>query len=299
MRYLALFLIFLGGDLFKTITFFIFLTVVNSCLATDVVRYVVSEKYPDPKNSYFVELLTLALENTKKEYGDYNLQPVVFEMGQERTSKMLERNELIDLTWRMTSKELESRLQAIYVPLLKGMMGYRIFIIRADDQDRFTKNTLLSELKVIPVGQGINWPDTDILKSNHFTVIQGYYNNLLKMLSKNRFHYFPRGLHEPWSEIQNNHLFIVVKNIALKYYAPIFFFVNKANTRLNDRLNLGLTKLIKSGEFNVFFTHHPMTSDILDKVNLKSRTIFELANPLISKKTQALVDDKNLWLEFQ
>jgi len=265
----------------------------------NLVRYIESKKYPDLKQSYFVDLLTLALEASKVRYGDYKLQPVNIEMAQARTSVMLQREEYIDLTWRMTSQALETKLQAIYFPTLKGLMGYRIFIIPADEQSRFPKNILLSELKAMPVGQGANWADTDILKSNDFAVVEGSYSNLLKMLTKNRFSYFPRALHEPWQEIEGNDSLVVEKNLALKYNSPIFFFVNKTNTRLNNRINLGLTKLIQSGEFDIFFTQHAMTSGILDKAQLSSRTVFELSNPYISATTQALVDNKKLWLKFQ
>ncbi|PCH97621.1 MAG: hypothetical protein COB83_01455 [Gammaproteobacteria bacterium] len=34
--------------------------------ATDIVRFVASKKYPDPKQSYFIDLLTLTLEASKK-----------------------------------------------------------------------------------------------------------------------------------------------------------------------------------------------------------------------------------------
>ncbi|MFQ3265190.1 MAG: hypothetical protein ACI9U5_001059, partial [Colwellia sp.] len=47
----------------------------------DLVRYVESKKYPDRKQSYFVDLLTLALEVSKPRYGDYKLQPVNVEMA--------------------------------------------------------------------------------------------------------------------------------------------------------------------------------------------------------------------------
>ena len=42
---------------------------------------------------------------------------------------MVEQDDGIDIIWRMTSVDLEQRLAPVYWPLLKGMMGYRIFII--------------------------------------------------------------------------------------------------------------------------------------------------------------------------
>lgn len=282
----------------KQIIFIVLITLSQACFAQDLVRYIYSEKFPDSKNKYFIDLLTLALESTKAEFGDYKLQPVAVEMAQERTSKMLERNEYIDLTWRMSSKDLEQQLQAIYFPLLKGLMGYRIFIIRRDDQSLFSNTMTLSDLQKISAGQGFNWPDNKVLVSNGFTLMQGYDVYLLKMLTNNRFDYFPRALHEPWLEISGNDELIVEKNILLKYHAPIYFFVNKANKRLAKRLDIGLMKLMNSGEFDNFFNNNTLFSGVLEKANLAARKVFELNNPLISEETKDLINDDRLWLKL-
>jgi len=271
----------------------------NLANASDLVRYVDSEKHPDPKQSYFVDLLTLALEASKEEYGDYQLQPVAIEMAQGRTSIMLQRNEYIDLTWRMTSKELEQKLQAIYFPILKGLMGHRIFIIRKNEQDIFTHNLSLEDLKKIDLGQGHNWPDTDILLNNGFNVTKGYDIYLLEMLKKGRFNYYPRALHEPWLEIINEPELAVEKKLMINYPAPMFFFVNKQNKHLQQRLEFGLTKLLNSGRFEQFFINHAITSGILTKANVRKRTVFELKNPLLSEQSKALLEDSRLWIELE
>lgn len=263
---------------------------------TDRVRYVDSA---DPKQSYFIDLLTLTLEASKNSYGDYKLQPVSIKMAQARTSIMLQRDEYIDITWRMTTKELEQRLQAIYFPILKGLMGNRIFIINKNQQHLFTKNTSLDDLKNIDLGQGHNWPDTDILIENGFSVIKGKDDLLMTMLKKNRFDYYPRALHEPWVEISDKEALSVEKNLMLQYPAPIFFFVNKHNKRLQQRLSYGLNHLLESGKFEQFFLNHRITSGILAKANVDKRTIFSLHNSLLSDKTKALLDNKSLWIKLQ
>ena len=270
---------------------------INLATATDIIRYVDSKQYPDPKQSYFVDLLTLALEETSNEYGDYLLQPVHIEMTQGRTSLMLQRNEYINLTWRMTSKELEQKLQAIYFPILKGLMGSRIFIINKGDQSKFTKDLPLEELKKIPLGQGNNWPDATILLANGFNVVKGYDSYLVKMLKKGRFEYFPRALHEPWSELANESELVVEENFMLKYPAPTFFFVNKKNKRLQQRLELGFKKLLNSGKFEHFFLNHPITTGIVTKANVNNRIVFELNNPLLSEQVTVLLTDERLWLK--
>ncbi len=267
--------------------------------ATDIIRYVDSKTHPDPKQSYFVDLLTLALEASKTEFGDYQLRPEAIEMAQERTSWMLERNEFIDLTWRMTSKDLETKLQAIYFPILKGLMGYRIFIIRREDSHNYKSDISLNDLKRIHSGQGHNWPDTEILLSNGFNVTRGYDIYLLDMLKKSRFDYYPRALHEPWFEIENEPQLTVESNLMLKYPAPIFFFVNKENKRLSKRLTLGLNKLLDSGKFEQFFLTHSVTAGIQAKAKTKTRTVFELKNPLLSNEVKLLLTDKRLWINTQ
>lgn len=270
---------------------------INLATATDIIRYVDSKQYPDPKQSYFVDLLTLALEETSNEYGDYLLQPVHVEMTQGRTSLMLQRDEYINLTWRMTSQELEQKLQAIYFPILKGVMGNRIFVINKGEQSKFTKELSLEELKKIPLGQGNNWPDATILLANGFNVIKGYDTYLVKMLKKGRFEYFPRALHEPWSELANENELVVEENFMLKYPAPTFFFVNKKNKRLQQRLESGFKKLLHSGKFEHFFLNHPITAGILAKANVNNRIVFELNNPLLSEQVTLLLTDEQLWLK--
>ena len=269
-----------------------------SASAVDLIRYVDSKDHPDDKQGYFIDLLTVVLEASREQYGDYTLQGVAVEMEQGRSSIMLARNEVIDLTWRMTSKEIENKLQAIYFPILRGLMGHRIFIIRAEDQSRFSKDISLSELRNIPVGQGKNWPDTDILNANGFNVTTGSDIYLLTMLEKKRFDFYPRALHEPWLEIKNNSVFVVEKNLMLRYFAPVYFYVNKSNNRLHQRLSYGFKKILTSGQFEQFFLTHPITSDIIEKSNAKNRMVFDLNNPLLSKKSKALQNDKRLWIDL-
>ncbi len=285
-------------SIYRQIILISLLVSINVANASDLVRYVDSKNYPDPKQSYFVDLLTLALEASKEIYGDYQLQPVSIEMAQGRTSMMLERNELIDLTWRMTSQDLEQKLQAIYFPILKGLMGHRIFIINKEDQSKFTKNISLDALKRIHLGQGHNWPDTAILLANGFRVTEGYDIYLLGILKKGRFDYFPRALHEPWIEILNEPKLAVEEHLMINYPAPVFFFVNKNNKQLQQRLEFGLRKLLDSGKFEQFFINHSITAGILTKAKVNSRTVFKLQNPLLSEQAKKLLEDRRLWIEL-
>ena len=75
-----------------------------------------------------------------------------------------------------------------------------------------------------------------------------------------------------------------------------YFFVNKDNTKLHDRILLGLNKAIANGKFDQLFYHHPVTENMLLLANLDKRIVFELENPLLSPKSKAITNDNRLWL---
>lgn len=296
MRYLA-FLFFLCHFSLPAQT-------LNSCKPcsddqTMVVRYHISLEFTDSKQSYYIDLLKLALEESTQEFGAYTLEPVVIEMPQGRTSLMVADNNLIDVTWRMTSAETEQELQAVYWPLLKGLMGYRIFIINKDSAHRFPQSMTEAELKGLVAGQGTGWPDAKILAHNGYQVMPSPAMGLLNMLEKGRLDYFPRAVHEPWVEIAQRDEFMVEPNILLKYPAPMFFFVNKQNDLLQRRLSLGLARAYESGRFETFFKQHPITSEILAKARLQERQIFELSNPLLTAKAREAMDKVAKYTDLQ
>lgn len=268
----------------------------QSELSPLAVKYGTSLLLKNAQQSYYLDVLNLALEKSSDKYGAFELEEQVLEMHQGRTLNMLEQGKVVDVVWSMTSIEREQRFNTVYIPILKGLMGYRIGIIRADEQYQFTDIDNLSQFKKASIGQGIDWPDTQILLSNGFNVIQGAARNLLPMLKMKRFDFFPRGLHEPWGEIKEDSKLKVESRLLLKYPAPIYFFVNKSNEKLAERLEFGLKKAIKDGSFDTLFYNHEMTSGVMEKAQLSRRRIFELHNPLLSEKTKQLLSDDKLWL---
>jgi len=85
----------------------------------------------------------------------------------------------------------------------------------------------------------------------------------------------------------------------LHYPAPVFFFVNKENKRLQQRLKFGLNELLASGKFEHFFLNHPITSGITTKANVNTRSTFSLENPLLSEQTKNLLTDERLWIKLK
>ncbi|MFD2167744.1 hypothetical protein ACFSJY_15940 [Thalassotalea euphylliae] len=269
------------------ISFFGFFLSAAEIKATQVVRYNISLNFTDNKQSYYIDLLDLAMKNTVDEYGPYRLEAVVVEMPLGRTAIMVEKQDVIDITWQMTSRQLEQKLGTVYWPLLKGMMGHRIFIINKGDQPKFPADMSEEQLKELVAGQGNDWPDAKIMEHNGYRVTTSPAMAILNMLEKRRLDYFPRAIHEPWTEIAQRNAFRVEQHILLKYPAPMFFFVKKENTELQQRLSLGLERAYQNGDIDRLFATHPITSEIMERAQLEKRQVFELENPLLSENANA------------
>lgn len=261
-----------------------------------VIKHIRPESETDKRPRYYVDLLRLVLERTQDVDGAFHLKPAEKRMFQGRAIISLQKGEALDVVWTMTSKEREEDLLPIRIPLLKGLLGYRIFLIRPQDTEKFAAITTLEDLKSLTAGQGHDWPDTKILRANGLQVITaGTYDGLFEMLERGRIDYFPRGVNEPWAELQAHpeSELIVEESILLKYPAAIYFFVNKKDRALANRIERGLRLMMKDGSFDEFFHTHPHTQPIFERANLEQRKTFTLENPLLPPETP--LDEEELW----
>ena len=264
-----------------------------------LIRYLPPEIPDEKAHLYYVDMLKLALDKTTEQYGSYKLSPLKYYMVQTRAIKELSRNQKLDVYWTMTSKERESKLMPIRVPLLKGLLGFRIFIIRKGDQEKFDKVKNLKDLETLTAGQGHDWPDTEILKNNGVNVIEVTdYHSIFTMLQKHRVDYFPRGLNEPWGEIEvhKDKDFTVEKKLMFYYPAPIYFFVNPENQQLAERIEKGLWIAINDGSFDKLFKDYPGRAEVFQKANIKERIIFKFNNPLLTPETP--LENEILWFRL-
>lgn len=205
-----------------------------------------------------------------------------------------------DLLWAATNQEMEDQLLPVRIPLYKGLLGHRIFIINPASQARFDRVRTFEDLKQFTFGQGTTWADSSILASNGLTVVRANkYQSLFYMVDGGRFDAFPRGVQEPWQELETNASLplAVEKRIMLVYRMPFYLFTGKQNRQLAADLELGLNRAIADGSFDNIFYNDPMVKAVLEKANLESRLVFELNNPTLPKETP--VGRPELWLDIK
>lgn len=248
-----------------------------------LVRYPDAGEKRQQRNNYFVDLLQLALKKTEPEFGPYRLKAVHMEVPQGRLLRMLSTGESVDVLWSMTSRSRETHLKPVRIPLGRGLIGYRVLIIRAQDRKAFSAIESLEQLSEKVAGQGPDWPDTDILRHNGLTVTTSGYESLFTMLRHGRIDYIPRALNEPWAELAvRPELDLVVEpHLMLHYPAANYFFVSRENPVLAERLERGLELALADGSFEQLFFKHPSHKAMFFKSRPEQRKVLRLENPLL------------------
>lgn len=251
--------------------------------------------YSDPNGDYAISMLKLAIAHSDT---NYTLQVLTDDFSQAKVNEEVRINGLLDACWTSSDAHIESVLQPIRIPLFKGLLGYRIFIINKYDQSKFDNIRTLAELKQLKLGQGRTWADTRILEANGFDVVKvTKYPNLFHMVEGGRFDAFPRGVHEPFSELalRPELELAIEKKLMIYYKMPFYIFVSKDNRKLARDLEIGFERAIADGSFDKTFFGAKAVQDVISQANLKNRLIFEVQNPTLSKETP--LDRKELWFD--
>lgn len=261
--------------------------------AKDLIVYPQPEAPDDHRGQYAVELLRLAL----KEAGlDADLQPSPNLMMQERAFSELKKGSL-QVMWTMTTQQREVEALPVRIPIYKGLIGWRLPLVQASHSDLLVSVRNLQQLAAFDAGQSRDWPDVAILQSNGLSVSTATnYSGLFQMLGHRRFDYMPRSVVEVWDEAQVHRIdgVVVDPHIVLHYPAAVYFFVNKQNTSLAQKIATGLERALSKGTFNrLFYSYH---AKAIEQARLSQRTVIELKNPLLPKETP--LHRKELWLDF-
>jgi len=259
---------------------------------TEIVRFPKPEFAGDRRYDYALQLLQLALSKAST---PYRIETAEFAMNQERQVLEIETGRTIDVGPIPSSAEREARLLPIRIPVNKGMLGWRLGLIRKGDAGLMAGVNTLDDLKRVRLAQGQEWPDTRILEANGIKVITApRYEGLFKMLVGQRFDYFPRSVMEIWDEqALNADTLEVEPHLALHYFYDAYFMVNRKNTSLEKDIREGLEKAIADGSFDELFQQYYGAR--LSKARLESRTVIELRNPLLTPETPS--DRPELWYD--
>jgi len=257
-----------------------------------VVRVARHEALQDPQIRYVLMLLRLALERSGQAV---EFQPSRNVMVQSRALLELARPEPgLDVFWTMTNAERERQLLPIRIPLDRGLLGWRLLLVRKADQERWAGVQTLAQLAAMQAGQMGDWPDTAILRANGLQVQTGtHFESLFRWLAEGRFDYFPRSVLEIGpEEIEHADRGLSIEpHLLLQYPAALYFFVAPARPQLAEQLNRGMEALVADGTLEKLW--QAQFGDVIERYRLRSRKLIKLSNPLLPPATP--LQRKPLW----
>ncbi|MEN3110482.1 hypothetical protein ACFONG_09820 [Uliginosibacterium paludis] len=250
--------------------------------------------YPPPENAddqrqvYYWKLLEAVLESNREQYGDYTLEAFPTPMNYQRAQAELEAGgERLNIFAPGTNRQLEQKLLAIPLPLDKGLLGLRLFLIMEPQQTALDQVSNLEDLKAFRIGQRPSWTDTTILRHNGLSVVAtDSFDGLFKGLQANRFELFSRGANEiraEWLSHRESTPGLAIENrLALLYPLARYYFVPRTPTgaRMAERIRDGLLRLAASGEFERRYRAYKR--EVLRDLPLAGRKVFRLENPELS-----------------
>lgn len=256
------------------------------------------ESPADHRYDYHWRVLRAALEKTVQKYGPYRMEAANFMTEDRQVFELEKQTGKLNVLIRGDTLEYEKAFEAVWIPVDKGLLGYRVFLIRREDQPHFTSATTLEELQHDTIGQGSDWKDIDILRANGLKAVPGGdYAGLFAMLANGRFDLFSRGVEEVQDEYllhQKQFPNLTIETNLMLYYpiARYFWFAKSDQGRqLAQRVREGMMMMVEDGTLDrMFETEH---EQLINELNLKNRKLFILKNSFAAPEVP--LDDKRLW----
>lgn len=241
-----------------------------------------------PIYAYRWKLLELALaRGAEAGAAPPQLLPYEEDVTQNRGMLLLQAG-AIDVVALGTNLDRESRLLPIRIDILRGIVGFRLLVIRAGDQARIAQMDAAALRRQLVFGLNSQWADLPILRANQFVVqTSSSHENLFGMLQAGRFDAFPRGLNEARRELaarrQRYPQLALESTKALFFPYPVYFWVSRANPALARHIERGLQRALADGSFRALFdSYHAAEIAALAR---ERRAVIRLDNPILPAGT--------------
>ncbi len=236
---------------------------------------------------YRWKLLERVLAYERDTAGEVRLQPYAEDVTQNRGISLLQAG-VIDVIALGTNKERERLMRPVRIDILRGIVGFRLLVIRADDQPRIARIDAAALHRELSFGLNSQWADLPIMRANGYTVVTTpVYENLFEMLAAGRFDAFPRGLNEARRELEERKLtyprLAIERSKALFFAFPVYFWVNKNNPALAQRIERGLRRALADGSFRRLFDDYHAAE--IAALRSEKRQVIHLTNPTLPAGT--------------
>lgn len=240
----------------------------------------------ESRQKYEREVLEAALNATKVSHGVWSLQEDLTDYPLAADEASVFRTKGVDIFGTVAGNTKLANEQKILIPLplMKGLLGYRILIIRAADKGKFAGVKTPAQLQKLRMGIPSTWADAELFRQNGYAVEEkGSFDDLFTRLENKEFDYVTFGANEVTgvfnARAAKSGKLIVDSTLLVFYPFPLVFYVNPDNKVLAERVTKGLQIISGNGELDAIFNRH-FAAD-LTAVKLPARTMITLKNPIL------------------
>jgi ABC-type amino acid transport substrate-binding protein len=240
----------------------------------------------DSRQEYEREVLSAALAATNKTHGAWNLTIDNTDYPAAEDEASVFRTKGFDIFGTVAGNQKLANEQKILIPLplMKGLLGYRILIVRADEREKFGAIKTAKELQKLRLGIPSTWADAELFRQNGYPVVEkGGFDEIFTRLRNKEFDYVSFGANEVdgvFAERAASAGQLVIEQSLLVYYPfPLVFYVNPKNKALAERVTQGLTRISSNGELDKIFKRY--FGKGLVHLKLNERQMIKLSNPML------------------
>ena len=238
------------------------------------------------RQQYEREVLEAALKATQANYGEWSLleDKTDYPAAADEASVFSKKGFDIFGTVAGNTKLADEPKILIPQPLMKGLLGYRILIIRAADKAKFAAIKSPAQLQSLRMGIPATWADAELFRQNGYKVEEkGSFDDLFARLENNEFDYVTFGANEVSGvfaeRAAKSGKLIIEPSLLVFYPFPLVFYVNPDNKALAERVEQGLLAIQANGELDAIFNRY-FAAD-LKQVDLPARSMITLKNPIL------------------
>ncbi|WP_156111729.1 hypothetical protein [Thalassospira australica] len=248
------------------------------------------------QNEYHIELLRLSVQLASPET---KIEPVCMDYPTEaRRVSMLQTAEQINTVFFGTNAMREEQLLPVYVPLFLGTTGLRLFMMRPGLMGALDQVQTIDDLRTYTMGQGLGWPDTEILLNNGFQAMPGRYKTLHRMLAAGRFDLYPRAYWQivaEWNWMHQDAAGIEIHpGLALYYPQPIYFFVSPKTPELRDIIETGMMRAYANGMMFDLIKTHPDTAPSFSQISIRDLHVLQIPNATLTDRSHLALQNYGL-----
>ncbi len=242
----------------------------------------------ESRQNYELELITLLLDVTKPDYGDYSLSTEYEYVSLSRRDRLFDATESKRINISINPFNQLSADQELHlsVPVLEGLLGLRTIVASRKNSGTLEKIESLANLREFSIVQGFEWTDTKVYKHNGFDIEEALVPNILRMLKRGRFDIYPIGVIETGSEfasgVRESPDLYFVPDMFIYYPHPLYVKVDRLHPRSFKRFEQGLDIIVKSGALRALIHKH--FGAAIDQLSASEKKVFVLENPHLTEQ---------------